>query len=79
MQAGQEKVIAYASKSLTKCQRNYCVTRKELLAVHTFVMQFGHYILSRRFRIRTDHNIFDVDARLGETKHLTVLFVDFGA
>ena len=55
IQSGEERVIAYASKKLTKCQQNYCVTRKELLAVYTFVTQFRHYLLGREFRIRTDH------------------------
>ena len=36
MQNDEEHVIAYASKKLTKAERRYCVTRKELLAVHTF-------------------------------------------
>jgi hypothetical protein len=33
LQDGQEKVIAYASHKLTKAERAYCITRKNLLAV----------------------------------------------
>ena len=36
----EERPIAHASKSLTKTQRQYCVTRKELLAVVYFVQYF---------------------------------------
>ena len=36
-QDGDEKVISYASKILSRTQQNYCVTRRELLAVVEFV------------------------------------------
>src|SRR5208282_6871613 len=34
---------------------NYCVTRRELLAIIHFLRYFRHYLLGVRFRIRTDH------------------------
>ena len=52
---GQECVIAYASRMLTKAERRYCVTRRELLAVVTFVHHFHHYLLGQQFTLRTDH------------------------
>lgn len=55
IQDGKEKVIAYASKKFSQSQRQYCITRKELLAVHTFVHHFKHYLLGRSFIVRTDH------------------------
>ena len=56
IQNGQERVIAFGSKTLTKQQRRYCVTRRELLAVITFLHQFRHYLLGRKFSLRTDHS-----------------------
>jgi len=55
IQDGVEKPVAYASKKLSKSERNYCVTKKELLAVVFFVKYFRHYLLGPRFLIRTDH------------------------
>ena len=55
LQNGREVVIAYASRRLSPAERNYCITRRELLAIVVFVKQFRHYILGRRFLIRTDH------------------------
>ena len=51
-----EKVICYGSYVLTPEQRKYCVTRRELLSVVHFTRQFRHYLLGRKFLLRTDHN-----------------------
>ena len=50
-----ECVIAYASRSLSRQEQRYCVTRRELLAVVEFVKHFREYLLGRRFTLRTDH------------------------
>jgi len=49
-----EKPISFASKSLDSTQRRYCATRRELLAVVTFVTQFRHHLLGKEFVLRTD-------------------------
>ena len=54
-QNGQLKVIAYASRSLNKAERKYCVTRKEFLAIVNFTQHFRHYLLGREFKVRSDH------------------------
>ena len=56
VQDGQERVIAYASKTLSSTQRRYCTTYRELLAVVTFVKHFRHFLWGRNFLVRTDHN-----------------------
>jgi len=48
-------VIAYAGRSLNKQERNYCVTRRELLAIVHFTRHFRQYLLGRQFVIRNDH------------------------
>jgi len=55
VQEGKEKVIAYYSKVFSKTERNYCVTRKELLAAIDSTKFFHHYLYGRKFVIRTDH------------------------
>ena len=53
---GQEHVIAYASRTLTKSEKRYCVTRKELLALVHFVKYFRHYLYGKAFTVRTHHS-----------------------
>ena len=55
MQDGLEKVIAYYSCNLSRAERNYCATRRELLAVIKAVRRFHPYLYGRAFTLRTDH------------------------
>ena len=55
IQNGEEKVIRYYSHALSKPETNYCVTRKELLAIVESVKHFHCYLYGRHFRLRTDH------------------------
>jgi len=49
---GQEHVISYASRLLTKAECNYCVTRK---AVVSFLHHFRQYLIGVKFVICTNH------------------------
>ena len=53
---GQERVVVYANRLLSKLERRYCVTCKELLAVVVFLHHFQQYLLGRKFILRTDHS-----------------------
>ena len=52
---GREHVVAYASRLLSKPERQYCVTRRELLAVVAFTSHFRPFLLGCNFILRTDH------------------------
>ena len=52
---GRERVIAYASTTLSKAEQNYCVTRRELLAVVYFLKHFRPYLYGQDVTVRTDH------------------------
>ena len=55
IQDGRERVIAYGSRTLSKAERNYCVTDRELLAVRYFIEYYKQYLMGRKFTVRTDH------------------------
>ena len=40
----KELAIGFASRTLTKTEREYCVTRKELLALVTFLKHLKYYL-----------------------------------
>ena len=48
-------VVAYASRSLTHAERQYCVFEREFLAVLHAVKQFRYYLLGRAFALHADH------------------------
>jgi len=55
MQDGNERVIAYFSKTMNKHELNYCTMRKELLAVIRSLKHFHHYIYGQKILLRTDN------------------------
>lgn len=52
---GREHVVAYYSAKFNRPERNYCVTRKELLAVVKSLEHFHPYLYGAEFTVRTDH------------------------
>ena len=52
---GEERVIAYGSRVLSRTERRYCITRRELLAVVYFCKLYRHYLIGKPFTVRTDH------------------------
>ena len=56
LQDGAERVITYASRTLSQAEQKYCVTRKEILSAVYFTKYFRHYLLGRHCTIRTDHS-----------------------
>ncbi|KRX51409.1 Retrovirus-related Pol polyprotein from transposon, partial [Trichinella sp. T6] len=49
------RVIAFASRSLRKSERNYSAIEKECLAIIFALKTFRHYLLGRSFTILSDH------------------------
>ncbi|KAJ8351941.1 hypothetical protein SKAU_G00234170 [Synaphobranchus kaupii] len=49
-----ERVVAYYSRALGKAERNYCVNRRELLAVVRALHHFRPYLQGSHFLLRTD-------------------------
>ncbi|MCG8047960.1 MAG: reverse transcriptase domain-containing protein, partial [Candidatus Thiodiazotropha endolucinida] len=55
LQDGEDKVIGYFSKCLSRTERKYCTTRKELVAIVKAVKHFHYYIYGQPLIIRSDH------------------------
>ena len=55
IQDGEEMVINYFRKCLSKTERQHCTTRKELLAIVMAVKNFHHFLFGQQFTVRTDH------------------------
>ena len=55
MEDGQERPVAYASRTLTPAEKNYSQLEKEGLAIIFGVKKFHNYLFGRKFSIESDH------------------------
>ena len=54
------KIVCYASKSLTDCEKRYSQTEKEALGLVWAVERFHTYLYGKRFTLLTDHKPLQV-------------------
>ena len=50
-----ERVVSFASATLSSAQRKYCATEKEALTAHWAVEHWHRYLFGIHFTLRTDH------------------------
>ena len=73
VQDGQKRVIGYASRSLSKSERNYPVHKLEFLALKWAITdKFHEYLYDSEFQVFTDNNLLTyvlTTAKLDATGH----------
>ncbi len=73
VQDGKERVIAYASRGLSRSEQNYPAHKLEFLALKWAVTKkFHDYLYGRKFQVRTDNNpltYVTTTAKLDATGH----------
>ena len=59
-QNGEERVISYASRSLTSVERRYSLTEKEALGLVCACERFHAYLYRKHFELITDHKPLEI-------------------
>jgi hypothetical protein len=78
LRKGEElHVIAYASRCLSRAERNYNTTRRELLAVVFGLKQFWPFLLGRHFLLRVDHSSLTYLRRTPEVMGQAARWLEF--
>lgn len=54
------RIIAYGHKTLTDCERRYCQTEKEALALVWAVEHFHIFLYGKEFQLVTDHKPLEI-------------------
>lgn len=54
-EAGNDKPIHFASRTLSASEEKYSVPEKEMLAIFWTLQTFRNYLYGTRFKILTDH------------------------
>ena len=67
-QNGQERVVCYASRTLTKVERRYCQT-EEALSIVWACERLHHYLFGVKFTLLTDHQA--LETIYGKAKKVT--------
>ena len=76
-QAGELRVIGYASRQFNNAEKSYCTTRQELAAVVFGLKRFRQYLLGRRVLVRSDHAALTYLRRAKEPVGQQARWLDF--
>jgi len=76
-QNGTLRVIEFASRRFSRTEENFCVTRREILALVFALRQFRPYVLGRHFRLVSDHQILQYFDRSKEPIGQMARHLDF--
>ena len=75
-QDGQERVICYGARKLTKTERNYSSNKGELLALIHFLKHWKYYLQYRPFIWRTDHSALRYIESMTEPRGMTLRWLE---
>ena len=77
-QDGRYRVVEFASRTLSRAEESYCVTRREALGLVFALKQFRVYLIGQKsFRVRSDHRALQYFAKTREPGGQIARYLDF--